>query len=75
MASLARKLAEHSAAELGGAQQAGLLGDETPGPKRHPWAWLLKKVLRFRIARAQAGVRLGVEQAKEFRGDSAGGAL
>ncbi len=40
----ARKLAEHSAAELGDAEQTGLFGDEPLKPKRNPWAWLLKKV-------------------------------
>lgn len=42
-----RKLAEHSAAELDGAEQTGFFGNEPPRPKRakrHPWAWLLKKV-------------------------------
>jgi hypothetical protein len=39
-----RKLAEHSAGELGAAQQAHLFGDEPEKPKRNPWAWLLKKV-------------------------------
>lgn len=39
-----RKLADHSAAELGDAEQTALFGGESPGPKRHPWAWLLKKV-------------------------------
>ena len=39
-----RKLAEHSAAELGDAEQTGLFGDESEKPKRHAWAWLLKKI-------------------------------
>jgi Putative transposase len=39
-----RKLATHSAAELGDAEQTHLFEDEQAKPKRHPWAWLLKKV-------------------------------
>jgi hypothetical protein len=39
-----RKLAEHSAEELGDAEQRQLFEDEPAKPKRHPWAWLLKKV-------------------------------
>lgn len=40
----ARKLAEHSPAELGEAEQKHLFDDEPPKPKQNPWAWLLKKV-------------------------------
>ena len=39
-----RKLAEHSAGELGDAEQTHLFDDEPAKPKRNPWAWLLKKV-------------------------------
>jgi hypothetical protein len=39
-----RKLAEESAKELGDAEQTHLFGDEPAKPRRHPWAWLLKKV-------------------------------
>jgi len=39
-----RKLAEHSAGELGDAEQTHFFEDEPAKPKRRPWAWLLKKV-------------------------------
>lgn len=39
-----RKLAQHSAAALGDAEQTHLFGDDPIKPKRNPWAWLLKKV-------------------------------
>lgn len=38
-----RKLAEHSAAELGDAEQTHLFEDEPAKPKRHPWAWLRRR--------------------------------
>jgi hypothetical protein len=39
-----RNLAEHSAAELADAEQTHFFDDEPQKPKRHAWAWLLKKV-------------------------------
>jgi hypothetical protein len=39
----ARKLAKHSTAELADAAQTHPLDDEPQNPKRHPWAWLMKK--------------------------------
>jgi|GEM_PF-3972743 len=44
-----RKLAEHSAAELGDAEQTGLFGDQSEKPKRHAEAWLLKKVFLVHV--------------------------
>jgi len=40
----ARKLAEESAAELAQADQVDLFDRVPPKPKRHPWAWLIKRV-------------------------------
>jgi hypothetical protein len=44
-----RKLAQHSAFDLGEAEQTHLFDDQPEEPKPHCWAWLLKKVFRVDV--------------------------
>ena len=62
---------QHSAAELGDAEQTGLFGDESEKPKRHAWAWLLGKMfvvdVTARSTATERQARFGAHADREGR--------